>query len=336
LEAWHYNVHSGNVPMAVWAIVAVLVVLAGAAVGCLAAAVLPGWDPMRWDLRRRTRYVYAAEGLLLLVGVHLALTVPDLFRLGLVRQYWMLLVMGVAFAGAGLSEWFRRHGVEVLSRPLERTAAVLPMVPAAAFWFAPQGTAGMWLLMGLFYGTMAATRGFWLYGVLSILAANTGLWVLWHRMEIGFLEHPQLWLIPLALAVLVAEQLDRRRLSGAQRRGIRYLTLSTIYISSTADMFIAGLGNSWLLPLVLLLLSVAGVLAGMLLRIRSFIYLGVAFLLVVLSTMLKYAAVDLGQSWILYLATLLLGLFVFALFAVFEKRRSMIVGAVERFRNWEA
>lgn len=334
LETWHH-VDVGSVPMAGWAIAAMFVLLTGLAVRSLLAAVLPAWDPMGWNTPRRTSYVYAAEALLLLVGLHAYLTVPQWFQLGIVEQYWMLLVMSVAFVGAGLGEWFRRRGVDVLSLPLERTAAVLPLVPGVGFWFAPQGTAAMWLMMGLFYGVMATTRRLWMYGVLSILAANTGLWVLWHRMEIGFFDHPQLWLVPIALAVLVAEQIDRRRLQTAQRSGIRYVALSAIYVSSTADMFIAGLGNSWILPLVLLLLSVGGVLTGMMLRLRSFVYLGATFLVVVLSTMLKYAAVDLGQSWILYLATLLLGMMVFALFAVFEKRRNTIVKAVERFRNWE-
>ena len=47
----------------------------------------------------------------------------------------MLLIMGVAFAGAGLSEWFHRLKLPVLSLPLQRTALMLPLLPAIGFWF---------------------------------------------------------------------------------------------------------------------------------------------------------------------------------------------------------
>lgn len=52
--------------------------------------------------------------------------------------------------------------------------------------------------------------------------------------------------------------------------------------------------------LVLLGLSIAGVLSGMLFRVRSFLYLGFTFLLVDLSVMVYHASWDLGQMWVLY------------------------------------
>ena len=87
--------------------------------------------------RGRTAYVYAAEAIALVICVHLRLTVPDLFRLAIVAKYWMLMVMAVAFGGAGLSELFHRRGLAVLSEPLERTAMLLPLAPAIGFWFVP-------------------------------------------------------------------------------------------------------------------------------------------------------------------------------------------------------
>ena len=44
--------------------------------------------------------------------------------------------------------------------------------------------------------------------------------------------------------------------------GIRYLSLVTIYVSSTADIFINGVANSPWLPLILGSFSLAGVFAG--------------------------------------------------------------------------
>ena len=45
-------------------------------------------------------------------------------------RYWMLVVMAVAFCGAGLAEWFHRRKMPVLAEPLWRTALVLPLAPA--------------------------------------------------------------------------------------------------------------------------------------------------------------------------------------------------------------
>jgi hypothetical protein len=256
----------------------------------------------------------------------------------------MFAVVALAFTGAGLSEWFRRRNLTVLSEPLARTGLVLPLVPALGFWFMPEiagpwslvgRTPAVWLVMGLFYGTMAVTRRSLLCSALAILTANVGLWVALHHLEIGFFQHPQLWMIPVAVAVLVAEHLNRRRLSEAQSAAVRYLALSVVYISSSADMYIAGVGRDWRLPLVLMGLSVAGVLIGILLRVRSFLYLGVAFLAVDMLSMLWYAAVDLHHTWIWYACGIVTGAAIIALFAVFEKRRNDVVAAVGRLRQWK-
>ena len=46
-----------------------------------------------------------------------------------------------------------------------------------------------------------------------------------------------------------------------------------VYLSSTADLFLTGLGRGVQLPLALGLLSAAGVLLGTLLRVRAFLLL---------------------------------------------------------------
>lgn len=333
-----------GVPMHWSAIGVVAVGLAALAAGCIAFAVRPDWDPLQGGDRQRALYVYAAEVLAALIGLHIWLTMPWLFTRGLVRQFWMLIVMAVAFGGAGLSEWFQRRKMPVLSEPLRRTALLLPLAPAVAFWFMPDPswplaligrTPVLWFLMGLFYGYIAVSRRSLGLGVLAIVAGNTGLWVAWHEMGIDFFRHPQLWLIPIALAVLVAEHLDRGRLSEAQRTGLRYLALAVIYVSSTTEFMRGIYEQSILLPLVLIGLSVAGVLAGVLLRVRAFLYLGVTFLSVVIVRMIVYAALEQGQIWIFWTCCILLGAAIIALFAVFEKRRNDVLLAVERFKQWE-
>jgi len=336
---------TGEVPMQWPAIAVVCAALAALAGACLAFAAVGRWDPLGLSGRGRQAYVYAAEVLGALIGLHLYLTVPWLFRLGIMEKYWMLLLLGVAFAGAGLSEAFRRQGLSVLSVPLERTALALPLVPAIGFWLtptiagAPLALAGpspaTWILMGAFYGMMAQMRRSVGCGAAGILSATIGVWVLWARLEINIAEHPQLWLIPPALAVLVAEYLNRDRLTAAQSTAFRYLALGVIYVSSTADMFIAGIGEDWRLPLVLMLLSVAGILAGFLLRVQSFLLLGFVFLVVDLATMVGYAAFGLKQMWLLWACFIAVGAGIIALFGVIERRRQVVLEALEQFRRWQ-
>jgi hypothetical protein len=281
--------------------------------------------------------VYACEAVVVLLSVHLRLTMPELFGLEIVERYWLLLIMLVAFCGAGLSHFFGSRGLSVLSEPLERTALAMPMLPAIAFWL-PGETVDksplLWFTVALFYGFQAYTRRSAWMTVASAIAANICLWVLWNRCEIGFADHPQVWLIPPALAVLVAEYLNRDRLRREQSGPLRFFALSVIYVASTADLFIAGVGNSWLLPIVLAGLSVAGVLAGILLRIRSFVLLGVVFLMVVIITMIWHAAENRGL-WVWYLSGVVLGLTILALFAFFEKHRNDVLAGLEKLKDWE-
>src|SRR5262249_53982412 len=163
-----------------------------------------------------------------------------LFR-GHLAQYWALIVLAIAFLGVGLSELFSRRGVPVLAEPLGRTAMLLPLLPLVLFWlrvpddvrdtasrtfpgltpllgYLPKGEhdflkyALVWFLAGGLYTVFAFTRRSFRFGLIAALAANFGLWALfWHWQDegLGFLTHPQLWIIPLCLIALVSEYINR-------------------------------------------------------------------------------------------------------------------------------
>jgi len=216
-EIWAAKLR-GEVAMEGWAVVIVAAALVVLGVACLVFALRADWDPLRLGERYRPAYVYAAEALGGLVGLHLWLTEPWLFRLGIFERWWMLWVMGAAFTGAGLAALFERRGLPVLAQPLARTALALPLLPALGCWFVEPGsgllgltghTPLVWFVIALFYGLMAAShRSLWLAGA-AILAGNMGLWVFWYRQQLSFVDHPQLWLIPPAVAMLAAELIDR-------------------------------------------------------------------------------------------------------------------------------
>jgi hypothetical protein len=247
---------------------------------------------------------------------------------------------------------------------LQNTGVFLPLLPVLAFWAKPplalqqfaatqapgvvpwlnylvklpqyfQDHAAVWFLVGLLYAGVAVANRSFRFAVAAALAANFGLWALWRHYGLGFLVHPQLWLIPVSLILLTAEHLQRERLNEYQRLSLRYFALLLLYVSSTADMFIAGLGNSMILPLVLAVLSVLGVLAGILLQVRAFLLTGFAFLFLVVFSMIWHAAVDRYQTWVWWASGVVLGALILALFAVFEKRRNDVLKVIEQVKAWE-
>jgi hypothetical protein len=320
-------------PLAIGVVAVALLVLITAAIRF---AVRPGADPLGLSERGRTLYIYGAEILLVLVLVHFRLTVPELFRQGFFLRYWPFVIMAVAFSGVALAEFLSRQGLRVVAEPLERTGVFLPLLPVMAYWVLPGDRyALLWFTAGLVYAFLFVTRRSFRFGLIAALAANVGLWVLLYHHEWHFYVHPQVWLIPLALIALVSEHVNRDRLTPYQSAGLRYLALLVLYLSSTADLFIAGLGRSLVLTLVLAVLSVLGVLAGMLLRVRAFLFLGVTFLLLDVLTIIWHAGVDRHQTWVLWLSGIVLGAAILTLFGIFEKRRNDVLRLVEELRRWD-
>jgi hypothetical protein len=363
-EAALYDPVARHTPMAWWGILAVALGLALLIVAAFRFAVVPAREPFGLSETGRTLYVYGAELLAVLLLAHLRLNVPDLFP-SFVGKYWPLVIMGIAFVGVGVGEWFERRGSRVLGEPLRRTGVFLPLLPLLAFWARDLSGARIalhqnvpalqpmlryldrleggfalhavvWFVLGILYTFVAVRRGSFIYALLAALAANFGLWVIFANVDgMQFLAHPQLWLIPLALILLVAEHLNRDKLTDAQATAIRYVALTVLYLSSTADMFLAGIGNSVLLPIILAALSVLGILAGILLRVRAFLFQGLTFLFVVVFTMIWLAAVQRGQTWVWYVSGIVLGAAILALFALFEKRRNEVAQVVQELKKWE-
>ena len=322
-------------PAAIGAVAAALALLVAAS---LVAALVPGRDPFQLSERGRTAYVYAAEGLLVLLFTHIRLSMPWLFH-GFFSQFWPLIVMAIAFVGVGLGEVFRRQGRRVLAEPLERTGALMPLLPVLGFWVVGYRVnySGVLLVVGVLYGVLAMMRKSFAFSILAALAANGGLWYLLQNSEgYGLAEHPQLWLIPPALCVLVAAYLNRSRLSDEQMTMLRYLTSTTIYASSTADIFLKGVSQSPYLPLVLGGLAIVGVLAGIVLRVRAFLFLGASFLVLSLFTIIWYAAVDLQQTWLWAASGIVTGIAIIAVFAVFEKKRDDVLRMLDELKRWKA
>jgi hypothetical protein len=361
-EALLFDKETRRTPLTLAEIALVTLAFTGLMFAAVAFAVKPWIDPFGLPDRWRSAYVYGAEILLVLLFLHARFNVPGLFP-KIEAQVWAFVIMAIAFAGVGLAELFKRLRLEVLAGPLQRTGVFLPILPLLMFWLKPPlavrawlgdlapGTVPLlnyfdqiptdfaaysllWFLFGMLYAWIAVSRWSFRYALLAALAANVGLWALLFSQQVTLTLHPQLWLVPLALIILVSELIHHDRLKEEWSIGLRYLGLGMLYLSSTADLFITGLGNSTLLPLALAMLSILGVLAGILLRIKAYLFLGTGFLAVVVFSMIWHAAVDRQQTWIWWVSGIALGASILALFALFEKRRQKVLEVVDEIRRW--
>ena len=353
LEAWWFDPINGA-PVTGMQIALVAAVLVGLAVALLTMALTDG-QPAISNLKSEISnlkseivnwksssfftpqaFVYAAEVVIALLFLHCYLTMPELFR-GYLQPYWPLIVMAIAFAGVGASELCQRSKLNVLSEPLQNSAALLPLIPALGFWVATSHTdySSVLFAAGLVYVWLnLRRRSFW-YVLAASLAGNFGLWSLWSEHGVELLVRPQVWLIPPAISVLAAAQWNRQRLTEAQLAAIRYPAITLLYVSSAGEMFLTGIAESFWLPVVLMVLSVSGVLAGIWLRVRAFLYLGASFLLLSLVSMVWHAAEAIDHTWPWWAFGIGLGLGVLTLFGMFERKRNEMLRLLGELRTWE-
>ena len=342
IEAYLFQPKVG-VPIANVQIAVVAGILVALIAGLIVLAVRPGRDPLNLSETGRRLYVYIAEAVGGLLFLHLYLTRPDWF--GHLMPWWPYIVIGIAYIGVGIGELCKRKQLDVLAEPLQRTATFLPLLPAIAFWVQTQSEnrpfdeySQLLFLSGLMYVGLAIFRQSLRYSLAAALVGNLALWSLYGHYGSNILERPQVWLIPPALSLLVAGQLNRNRLSEAQLTAIRYFSALVIYAASTAELFIYGARdpNNWWHPIVLASLSLAGILFGMLMRIRAFLYLGTSFLLLAMVSMVWHAARMIDDVWPWWAFGILTGIALLAMFGVFEKKRDEVLGTLRKLKEWEA
>lgn len=306
------------------------------------AGVLP-----RLQDRERAVVIYLAQVLGFITWLHLYLCRSYFALLGL-RPYWPYTVMLLAFVSVALVEWARRRGDKVLADTLRQSSLLLPLIPAIGFWFS--GSQWGWLFVGgrVDYAVALAVGGFYYIAlcfvwrsdrwprVLGVVLGNAALWVtLVQQPGWEFLKHPQLWLIPPAVCVLLAAHLDRERLRPQVLAAIRYAAMLVIYVSSTADMLIQQIGETIWGPILLLTLAMAGVAVGMLLRVRSFLYVGTLFVLVGVLSMVWHAQAAMNEVWPWWAFGITSGLLILAGLTMIEKKKPQIRRLSQRLAGWQ-
>jgi len=323
-------------PISTPSLIAVTLVCAAMVVALLVTAGAKRRFPGLGD-RARMGCVYAAQVVALLIFAHIFAARPYWFQ-GRFRQWWPLIIMLLAYGGVGASEILRRLQQPIFAEPLSRSGLFLPLLPAVSIWFIPHrgNDAVLLLFIGILYAMIGLTRKSFWAGAASALAGNAALWVFFHQSEsLRFANHPQFWLIPPAVSVLVAGQFHRDRLSPQQLAGIRYGCMMLIYLSSTSEVFFVSAGKSIAAPMILALLSLAGVATGIALRVRAFLYLGSGFVFLSVFSMVWNAYQNIRHVGIWWAFGIALGIGILTLYGMFEMKKEKIRALIERLRQWE-
>ncbi len=296
------------------------------------------WNIAEFPDQWRSNYVYFAEAIAGLAAIGLYVVFPQWFDLPL-KQYWPLIILAVALAGSAIAKLLSLKNLDVLGDPMARTSLLLPIVAAiGVFVVGSSARSDLVLTLGaVFYFMMAAADGSRKLAVAGMALVNVAMFLFWHRYpSLDFLRHPQLWIIPPAASVLIASYFHRRELSAQTMTWIRYAALGAIFLSSTSEILLAGIGESLWPPMLLTVLSVLAVFMGISLQTRSFIYFGFVFLLVSTTAMVAHAQQSLGHTWPWWALGITLGIAILILFGLFEKRRNEMQQLTEKLRSWEA
>ena len=275
-----------------WLLLATLLLL-GLHIGAVLAA-LVGWnDWPLWYFGMAQDALAASATLILLTGW----TAVQAWRRPAEphRIYVVMLLLGVLAGYARLAMWgplpftpwdttglmaaaftmFLLHQFTG-AQPWYRLALLFPLLAlATAPWpLASPWLGGTLLTAGVLYLSLAGTMRNPLPLYLGVLALNGAVY-LWAPLWAGRYGLWQFYLIPGAASVLVLLHLHRRELRPSVLNGGRLAALSVLYAGAGLDVFLRP--ELWVFVLALGL-ALAGIIVGIALRIRAFLYAGVAFL----------------------------------------------------------
>ena len=298
--------------------------------------------------QKRVYLILATQAFGFLTWLHIFLCKPEWAFAGL-QTYWPYLVMGLSFLSVGITEFARRRGDAVMAATIRKTSLYLPLIPLLGLWLSAsnQGNTVLTNIINTHYEILLIIAAIYYFAVgtmwkailprvTGVILGNAAWWfVLVQLPGWGFLAHPQLWLIPPAACILIMTHIYRERLEPQVASGIRYGATLLIYISSSADMLLQQIGNTLSGPVILILLALAGMLLGVVLRIRPFLYLGATFVFIGVTSMVWHANRAFESTWPWWVFGISMGLILLAGLMMLEKFKPQLQAHAKKLSTWE-
>lgn len=241
----------------------------------------------------------------------------------------------LAYLNFGIAEVMARSGWDFFARPMLSFALIMPLFPLGlAFRGGGAGNANLFTLFaGAVYYAVAGGRlkaGRW--GYAAAVLFNAFLWLFWARVGWRLADHPQFYMVPVGLSVVLLAEINRRELGRTFTNGLRVVGLTLVYASLAVPLWQTQGLAAWA---TLLVLSLAGILVGIGLQVQSFLWFGLAcFVLDVVYQLGRMGTQNTLAKWGIMLG-LGLGLVLFV--ALNEKRKIVATmrAYYEKARQWE-
>ena len=287
-----------------------------------------------WE--RQPVYVYLAEACLAGFFLYLRITHPWIYRYHVFRKFWPLILVAVSYVAILLETLLGRLRVDrVYLGPLRFTGLILPLGPLLGVWLRPEIDMTLITTLGAiaaFYAMVAFLNRAVAFAYLSTAVANLTLMAYAYKVGWNFKIHPQVFLWPVGLSLLAVAHVQRRTLTAGTVQALRIIGTCILHGSLATSIFTDVVHRN-LEMILLACLSLAGIMAGIGLRVRAFLYTGFGFLVFDVVHMVFLAGRE--DTWVWWMSGITLGVLVLFAFAFFEKRKLEVEQWVRKLRTWE-
>ena len=246
-----------------------------------------------------------------------------------------MVVLILAGLDLGIAEITGRFRQTIHAWPALAAGLILPMASVALAlrhgWLSDEALFVL-LAAGAFYAMAGGRLGRKSITYPAAVLLNIALWAIWARSGWRLARDPQFFLVPVGLSAIVFAEANRRELGRSNVDSIRGLSLILIYFSLAVPVWQSSSLAAWL---GLLVASLAAIFAGIGLRSRSFVTLGLAgFLLDVLYQVGRIGMEHALAKWAIMLAV---GIGLVFFVALNEKKRlvTTLRGYLAEVRHWD-
>jgi hypothetical protein len=219
------------------------------------------------------------------------------------------LVGGAFFSGLYVFTQREGAGLPAFRRPALMGAFLFPLAGLlTAPWHEPLYAAALLVGHAAHFAALAAhpsRRG--VASLASVVAFNAALLVVWAGTGTG---EPQYYVIPAGLSLLVLLRIFRDSLAPDTVAKLRAVAVTIIYVAGAWKPLMFNDGGSMMLCVLVCLVGVA---AGIALRIRSYVYLGTAFMVTcIIANLVRFGMRDhrIGAAFLTLLGLMVVGFMV--------------------------
>ena len=272
----------------------------------------------------KTRYVYVAQATI--AGMYFSLR-P---LMGITSpQTDAFFAFGYAFLLLGVSIAAQRYSITVVSEPTRRFAAILPVVVALINdSFRTFNTALYSLLSSGLYFLLSRLGERHIFAALAAITLNATLFFL--ALASGY-DSSEFYAFPAGLTIIFFATIFKDSLSADNQARVRTIGGLIAYIPAALHVTLrSGLAQNPMYSLAFGGVCLAGILAGTIFHIRSYLFLGVLFF--TLNIIANLVQEGLQNQFVGFILLTLTGLLLITILIIYNLKKDQIHEAFKRLR----